>query len=140
VSYEFIRNQRVARLATVDQNGHPYVVPICYVYDGRFIFFVLDQKPKKVKLLELKRVRNIIINPQVSLVIDKYYEDWQKLGFVTILGEANLLKNGKEHDRVILMLKDKYIQYRAMDINYNPIIKITVSKIIPWGYLDSIPY
>jgi len=39
-------------------------------------FFVLDQKPKTIELLELKRVRNIISNPQVSLVIDKYYEDW----------------------------------------------------------------
>ena len=96
-------------------------------------FFVLDQKPKRVELLKLKRVRNIISNPQVSLVIDKYYEDWQKLGFVTILGKADLLENGKEHDRVILMLKDKYIQYRAMDIDHNPIIKITISKLITWG-------
>ena len=90
--HDFICDQRVARFATVDQKGQPYLVPICYVYDGAFVFFVLDQKPKRVELLKLKRVRNIISNPQVSLVIDKYYEDWQKLGFVTILGNANLLE------------------------------------------------
>ena len=135
--HEFIRNQRIARLATVDKKGHPYVVPICYVFDGEFIFFVLDQKPKTLKLLELKRVRNIVTNPQVSLVIDKYYEDWQKLGFVTILGKANLLQTGKEHVRVILMLKEKYIQYKSMRIDHNPIIKITITKMIAWGDLQS---
>ncbi len=132
---EFISNQRVARLGTVDKEGHPYVVPICYIFDGEFIFSVLDQKPKTVGLLELKRVRNIISNPQVSLVIDKYCEDWQKLGFVTILGKANLLQDGNEHDRIILMLKEKYIQYRSMNIDHNPIIKITVTKMIAWGDL-----
>ena len=45
--HEFICDQRVARFATVDQKGQPYVVPICYVYDGAFVFFRPRPEAKK---------------------------------------------------------------------------------------------
>ncbi|MCH8062702.1 MAG: pyridoxamine 5'-phosphate oxidase family protein, partial [Chloroflexi bacterium] len=69
---EFIRVHRVARLATVDGAGSPHVIPVCYAFDGERLYTALDLKPKRVEGRMLKRVRNILGNPRVSLVIDDY--------------------------------------------------------------------
>jgi len=31
---EFLRNQKIAHVGTVDGNGWPYVVPLVYIYEG----------------------------------------------------------------------------------------------------------
>ena len=50
----------VGHLATADATGAPHVIPVCYAFDGRFIYSVLDQKPKNVSLTRLRRVRNVL--------------------------------------------------------------------------------
>ena len=62
-----------------DAKGQPHVIPICFAFDGEAIYSVLDAKPKTTPLRNLRRVRNIIANPQVSLVVDHYEEDWKQL-------------------------------------------------------------
>lgn len=132
---EFIREHRVARLATVDAEGRPAVVPICYVFDGERIYSPIDEKPKSVDAKRLKRVRNIEVNPQVSLVIDDYSEDWSKLAYVILGGMAELMEpeeNADERTRVVQSLRDKYPQYRSMAIDRRPIIRITPTRIKRW--------
>src|SRR6478672_5700910 len=75
----YVGAQRVARLATADGSGRPYVVPVCYAFDGERFYIALDDKPKTVAPTRLKRVRNILANPQVSLLVDSYHEDWDRL-------------------------------------------------------------
>src|SRR5579862_8830244 len=89
---QFIRSQRVAHLATCDGSGRPSVIPICYAYDGRVIYSAVDEKPKSVAPAELKRVKNIRANPEVSLVIDYYTEDWRDLTYVQIRGRARMIE------------------------------------------------
>ena len=132
---EFAMKRRVARLATSDARGRPHVVPICYVFDGSEIFIALDKKPKSVDVRRLKRVRNILENPQVSVVVDDYSENWEKLGFVIIHGRARLLEWGAEQRRAIAMLRDKYEQYREMEIDGSPVIRIVVEEMTGWGNL-----
>ncbi len=43
----FIREARVARLATVDEAGQPLVVPICFALDGETLYSAVDSKPKR---------------------------------------------------------------------------------------------
>jgi PPOX class probable F420-dependent enzyme len=127
----------VARLATADGSGAPHVIPVCYAFDGRFLFSVLDQKPKSAELIRLRRVRNIQANPQVSLVVDHYEEDWSRLGYILVLGKAELLLEGEEHDGAVRLLRRKYVQYRAMDLEANPVIKITPHRAVCWGVAPS---
>jgi len=57
------------------------VIPVCFalggdLVQGDVIYSVLDQKPKRTSLIRLRRVRNILANPQVALVVDHYEEAW----------------------------------------------------------------
>ena len=127
----------IARLATADAAGAPHVIPVCYAFDGRAIFSVLDQKPKRAALTRLRRVRNILANPQVALVLDHYEEDWSRLGYILVVGQAELLLEGDERDGAVRLLREKYHQYRAMDLETNPVIKITPDRMVSWGVVPS---
>ena len=128
-----LESVRVGHLATADTSGAPHVVPVCFAAQGRFIYSVLDQKPKRIALTRLRRVRNILSNPQVTLLLDHYEEDWARLWYLMIAGTAELLVEGPERVSAIALLREKYQQYRAMDIDANPVIKITGLKVVSWG-------
>ena len=129
----FIKAQPVGRLATADANGHPHVVPICYVYDGRCLYTPLDLKPKSVPVLRLKRVRNIAENPKVSVVVDHYSDDWSQLGYTLIRGSASVLEEGDERARAEAMLREKYPQYEDLLERGCTILKITPLRVTSWG-------
>jgi len=101
----FLYACRVARLATAGVDGKPLVIPICYAYDGERLFTPIDKKPKSVEPSELRRVRNILQNPKVSVVVDRYSEDWEGLGYVVIEGRAEILSGGKEYARALRLLE-----------------------------------
>lgn len=129
----WLRDSPVAHLATADATGAPHVIPVCYAFDGRCIYSVLDRKPKSVSLSRLRRVRNIQDNPRASLVVDHYEDDWQRLGYLLITGTAELLVDGEERTEAVALLRGKYPQYRDMDVDENPVIKITPDRIVGWG-------
>ena len=132
---------RTGHLATADENGVPHVIPVCFALgedtsSQYVIYSVLDQKPKRTSLNRLRRVRNILSNPQVALVVDHYEEAWDHLWYILARGRAKLLEDGQERVKAIVLLKRKYDQYQAMDIDTNPVIKITTHATAAWG-LDS---
>src|SRR5690242_11544080 len=91
----FVRSQRAGRLATADARGTPHVVPVCYAYDGARFFTPLDEKPKRTGDRALRRVRNIATRGEASLVIDRYDDDWSRLGYVLVTGKAELIEPGE---------------------------------------------
>lgn len=129
----FVRFARVAHLATADARAEPHVVPICFVFDGKEFFSPIDEKPKRVAPIRLKRVKNIQVNSRVSLVIDRYREDWRRLGYVLITGTAKILSRGARHRKAIRLLRRKYPQYRSMAIDERPIVVIKPARITSWG-------
>jgi len=130
----FLRSARTGHLATADANGQPHVIPICYAFDGETIYSVLDAKPKTTPFKNLRRVRNILANPQVSIVVDHYAEDWKQLQYVMVIGEASLLESGEEWAGSIIMLRKKYDPYKDMDLDESPVIKITPTRFVPWSF------
>ncbi|MQG27467.1 MAG: TIGR03668 family PPOX class F420-dependent oxidoreductase [SAR202 cluster bacterium] len=129
----FLRSARTGHLATADAKGRPQVVPVCFVFDGQAIYSVLDAKPKTTPLRQLRRVKNILANPQVSLVVDHYEEDWDKLQYILVSGDAELLESGEKWALAIAMLREKYPQYQAMDLDQSPVIKIIPVRYSPWS-------
>jgi len=129
----FIRSTRVAHLATADASGMPHVIPICFVFDGKQFYSPIDEKPKRAAPQKLKRLRNIRENPQVSLIIDRYDEDWNKLAYVLVFAKARILSSGEGHRKAVRLLRGKYRQYRRMAIDRRPIICVTPRAIRSWG-------
>ena len=129
----FIRAARVAHLATADSGGQPLVIPICFAFDGKEFFSPIDEKPKRLSPQRLKRVRNIEENSQVSLVIDRYDENWRKLAYVLVSGRARILLTGQKHRRAVNLLRRKYRQYRSMAIEQRPMIVIRPLGVKAWG-------
>ena len=168
-------------LSTASRSGVPHVIPVCFALgpqqDGPFIYIALDQKPKRAALTRLRRVRNILENPQVALVVDHYDADWTKLWYILLTGTAELLDSDEpsprselasssgptisahpetvprpgpvrtahpgpgegrgttgERRHAIQLLRRKYPQYRDMDIDGNPAIKITPLRSVAWSY------
>ena len=136
----FLVRQRVARLATADAGGRPHVVPVCFAYRTGTIYIALDEKPKDVPPDRLKRVRNILENPDVTLVADRYAEDWNLLAFVMVRGKAELLEPGAgEHAAAVRLLRGKYHQYEEMGIEENPVISVRAGNVASWGALGAPP-
>lgn len=129
---DLVTSARIGHLATASENARPHLIPVCFATDGRSIYSVLDQKPKRTGLTRLRRVKNILANPQATLLVDHYEEDWGKLWYLMISGPAELLMDGPEQADAVALLRDKYRQYREMDIGMNPVIKITPENIVSW--------
>ena len=131
----FIQAARVAHLATADANAMPLVIPICFAFDGKEFFSPIDEKPKRLSPQRLKRLRNIEENSKVSLVIDRYSEDWRKLAYILVSGQARILLTGQKHRKAVSLLRRKYRQYRSMAIDQRPMIVIRPLGVKAWGSL-----
>ena len=123
---------RVGHLATCTKDGRPHVVPFCFVFDGKLIYSSLDEKTKRVIPRDLRRVKNIIANPWVSLVVDLYSENWQELQYVIVHGVTGIVDKGNEHEYAIRLLREKYPQYLSMSLEERPILRIKPSRIMAW--------
>jgi coenzyme F420-0:L-glutamate ligase / coenzyme F420-1:gamma-L-glutamate ligase len=128
-----VRAARVAHLATADSGGQPLVIPICFAFDGKEFFSAIDEKPKRISPQKLKRLRNIEENSQVSLVIDRWDEDWRKLAYILVSGRARILLSGQKHRRAVSLLRKKYRQYHSMAIDQRPMIVIRPARVKVWG-------
>jgi PPOX class probable F420-dependent enzyme len=126
-----ILESRVARLATADGSGRPHSVPICFAMDGDRLYFAVDAKPKRTT--NLKRLRNIAVNPAVSVLFDHYEEDWGRLWWVRVDGAARVLDGGHaEAERAIDLLAGRYEQYRRARPN-GPVVEISVERMTGWS-------
>ena len=132
----FLDAQRVARLATADAAGRPHVVPICYLLRGDSVYFTIDEKPKRKPGARLKRLANLRENPRAALVVDRYDEDWSRLGWVMVQGRAEVLERGPEHDLAQAGLRARYPQLATMRIVELPVIAIRIEHVASWGRLE----
>lgn len=133
----FVRTRRVARLATVDARGRPHIVPVVFVYRAGTLYTPIDAKPKSAAPRDLQRVRNILRNPSVQLLFDRYDEDWRELGYAQLRGRARLIERGPEHARALRALERKYAQYGDLPLAGRPVIKVTVERWVAWGRLTA---
>ena len=131
----FLDAGRVGHLATADRAGIPHVVPVCYALAATTVYITIDEKPKR-RDVPLKRVRNILENPRFSFVVDRWDEDWTRLGWVMLHGPAEILESGAEHDRAQTLLRERYPQYRAMALAELPVLALRVARAASWGNLS----
>jgi PPOX class probable F420-dependent enzyme len=138
----FLELARRAVLATIAPDGRPRLVPVCFVLDpGRPILYTgLDEKPKTVdEPLLLARVRDLLADPRVAVVVDRWDEDWGRLAWLRVNGRASLLlpeEGAADHVAAVTALRAKYPQYASHDLESRPVIRIAIERATSWGALD----
>lgn len=76
----YIETAQIGRLATVDAEGRPHIVPVCFTFIDDHIVTPIDEKPKNVSPDALHRSQDIIENPHVTVIVDHYTDDWPQFG------------------------------------------------------------
>jgi PPOX class probable F420-dependent enzyme len=125
---------RVARLATVDEDAKPHLVPVCFALVGDRIVSVVDAKPKSTR--ELRRLANIRVHPSVTLLVDEYDDDWTRLWWVRADGVARVVEGGADREDAVDALTAKYPQYEAQ-APAGPVVEVTVDRWVGWAYAES---
>jgi PPOX class probable F420-dependent enzyme len=123
-----VAEARVARLATINLDGNPRIVPVCFAFRSDEIVTAVDGKPKSTRMLA--RLGNVVANSVVSLLVDHYDDDWTQLWWVRVDGKANISEISAGH---IDALAAKYEQYRH-DPPAGPVIVIRSLRFIGWSY------
>ena len=127
-----VSEARVARFASVRPDGRPHVVPIVFAIEGEVLYSSVDEKPKSSK--ELVRIENIRANPKVSVLIDEYDEDWTKLWWVRLDGDAEVVDSGPGRERGLALLAEKYERYRTDMPPQGEVISVRIESWRGWAW------
>jgi PPOX class probable F420-dependent enzyme len=136
----FLAEARRAVLATIAPDGRPRLVPVCFVVDPSrpIVYTPLDDKPKRVDDVRgLARVRDILERPTVTLLVDRWDEDWSHLAWLRLGGKATLVepvsRHEGEHAGATAALRARYPQYLGHRLEANPLIRIEIEDVAHWG-------
>ena len=132
----FLGSRMVGHLATASKGAVPHVVPICFAISDATLYTTVDEKPKRKPGAILQRLKNIAENPVASVTVDRYHDDWTRLGWVMLKGRAEILLDGAEHSHAQAMLRERYLQLQTMRIESLPVIAIRLEKATSWGNVD----
>jgi len=126
---------RTATLATIDPAGRPRLVPVCFVVDhGAVLWIPLDDKPKRgADPRTLARVRDILERPGVTVLVDRWSEDWAELAWLRLRGRARLAEPGTAPVAIIDDLRVKYPQYLDHDLESRPAIAVDLEHAVRWS-------
>ena len=128
----------ICTLATIREDGFPQANTVEYVNDGVNIFFATDPTSQKIK--------NITFSNKVSLTIDEDYPDWTKIKGISIGGNAEILKNKEDIDKVMGL----YLKKFPFVANFPP-MDLAIVRVIPkiiyfldyevaWGHHDIVKF
>ncbi len=119
----YLKGRTLCRLATASRDAEPHVTPVIYAVDGEDVIVAVDYGEKKLK--------NLLQNPKVSLVVDEYRPNRA----VMIQGECEILEKGKEYLHLQKILFDKFEYYKKnpWKEGESPILRIRPTRSVSWG-------
>lgn len=128
----------MARLATVFPDGRPHLVPITFALldADTVVSAVDDHKPKRTTALQ--RLVNIEADPRVSLLADRYEDDWAALWWVRADGVGRVVQRGEQPSlraAALTALAARYPAYRDRPPD-GPLVVITVERWSTWSAID----
>jgi PPOX class probable F420-dependent enzyme len=140
----FAETLRRAILATTAPDGRSRLVPICFTLAGArneteptLLYSPLDEKPKQAgDVRALARVRDILDRPEVTLLFEHWSEDWSKLAWLRVRGQATLIEPTDDpltYGAIVEALRRKYPQYREQRIEARPMIRVTTTQAVSWS-------
>ncbi len=128
---EFLKEQKILRLATIDKNKTPHIAPVWYRYSGKKFYIGTNTKTQKAK--------NVKKNNKVSCCVDVGINE-QNIYGVLVQGNANLIL---ENSKVKTIAKKILLRYfKSLDNksakelleDTDCIIEIIPEKFTVWNY------
>ena len=119
----------VAMLATVGADTVPHLVPVVFAVHDGIVYTAVDAKRKTTQ--RLRRLANIEANPNVSMLVDHYDDDWTQLWWVRADGVAAVHYSGDEMAAGYALLRAKYVQYQRIALD-GPVVTVEVQRWSSW--------
>ena len=137
---DFLNNQPVGRVCSIDTKGYPQVIPMNFVYRDNVIY--MHSHPFGEKLDNIRR------NPQVGFEVDQHVCFLPSYYFhptdasqadtlyvsVVIKGRAELVQDCDEKARALNALMEKYQKegsYEALDAEMPVVEEVAIIKVVP---------
>jgi len=128
---EFLKSQKVLRLATIDKNKTPHIAPVWYMYSRKKIYIGTNTRTKKAK--NTKRNKHVGFCVDVGINAPNIYG-------VMGQGDANLIL---ENNKVKIIAKKILLKYfktlenksaKELLEDTDCIIEIIPKKFSVWSY------
>ena len=119
----------VAMLGTSGPDGAPHIVPVVFAVHDDMVYTAVDAKRKSTQ--RLRRLANIEANPQVSMLVDHYEDDWAALWWVRADGVAAIHYSGDAMATGYSLLRRKYLQYQRIALD-GPVVTVDVQRWSSW--------
>jgi nitroimidazol reductase NimA-like FMN-containing flavoprotein (pyridoxamine 5'-phosphate oxidase superfamily) len=137
---EFLNEQPVGRVASLDGSGYPQVIPMNFVYHDGAVY--MHSHPFGEKLDNIRR------NPNVGFEVDQHICFLPSYFFhptdasqadtlyisVVIKGKAEIVHGNEEKALALSALMEKYQKegrYEALDANMPSVHEVAIIKVIP---------
>src|SRR5918998_3595241 len=137
---QFLNSQPVGRIASLDSNGYPQIIPMNFVYHDGVIY--MHSHPFGEKLDNIRR------NPNVGFEVDQHICFLPSYYFhpsdasqtdtlyisVVIKGNASIVEDNKEKASALNALMKKYQKegrYQTLHPYMSSVNEVTVIKIVP---------
>jgi nitroimidazol reductase NimA-like FMN-containing flavoprotein (pyridoxamine 5'-phosphate oxidase superfamily) len=137
---QFLNSQPAGRIASIDKNGYPQVIPMNFVYYDEVIY--MHSHPFGEKLDNIRR------NPNVGFEVDQHICFLPSYYFhpsdasqadtlyisVVIKGKAEIVYNDEEKASALNALMEKYQKegrYEALDANMPSVHEVAIIKVMP---------
>ena len=128
---EFLKEQKVLRLATIDKNKTPHIVPVWYRYSGKKFYVGTNTKTQKAK--------NVKSDSHVSCCIDVGINAPNIYG-IMIQGNASLILENKKVKSIAKNILIRYFKSlenksaKELLDDTDCIIEIVPEKFTVWNY------
>jgi len=128
---EFLKSQKILRLATIDNKKNPHIVPVWYEFKDNKFYVGTNTRTKKAK--------NIKKNPKVSFCVDVGVRSPDILGVMGI-GKARLILEKKQISFIAKRILKRYFknlnEKAAQELldDTNCIIEILPRKTTIWKF------
>ena len=122
---DLLERERVARLAFLDEDDLPRVLPVTFAVFEDAVWSAIDQKPKRTA--EPARVRRLRRRAEAALLVDRYDEDWSRLAWVQLRGSVSVEPVGPALDALVA----RYPQYRDARPP-GPLLRLAAARCSCW--------
>jgi nitroimidazol reductase NimA-like FMN-containing flavoprotein (pyridoxamine 5'-phosphate oxidase superfamily) len=137
---EFLDKEHVGRIATIDQNGYPQIIPMNFVFLNDVIYMHSHTKGEKLE--------NITRNDKVGFEVDReleflpsYFEDPKDASLadtlyisVVIKGKGKIVNDRQEKTNALNGLMKKYQpegRYEPISSDMHVLDEVAIIKIMP---------